>query len=266
MRRDAYTLAHTGTHADVGPHAGPQAHRRIGDSRQQSMWEDVNTPAHNTAVQSIMDSQAIRLGCEHTSRSTPLLNGNGLVRDRDSGDDHVNANKDLDLSDSDSDDDLTALTTDTQNTFARSAGDLSFADHELYQRAATIFPHVYGDRRRSLHTGTAIAFACRSAGRMLRKRSSARWMLRKRSTPSIFFRDSFVLGAIDCPHAQAKRLPMLPRLRHLDTTRAGRSRQLTTSRCMSTSPSRMMHWKATSASSRCGGSRPHSSLGVLFVD
>ena len=59
-------------------------------------------------------------------------------------------------------------------------------------------------------------------------------------------RDSNAERAIDCPHAQAKRLPMLPRLRHLDTTRTGRSRQLTTSRCMSPSHARMMQCPAAS--------------------
>ena len=136
---------------------GSQAHRRIGDTRQQR--DCVSAPAHNKAIQSIMDSKASQSACEDASRSTPALMGKGLTRGKDGNERHGSVHEDLDLSDSDSDDDLTDVT-DTQQTSSHTAGDCLLAQTGIYQRAAEMFPDVYGDR--SLHSGTSIDFVFRS--------------------------------------------------------------------------------------------------------
>jgi hypothetical protein len=126
---------------------GSQAHRRIGDTRQQH--NGASEPAHNKAIQSIMGSKAADSACENASRSTTVLIGKGLVRGKDANERQSNSSvhEDLDLSDSDSEDDLTDLT-----DIRRQNG--------IYQRAADMFPDVYGDRSRN--SSTSIVFAFRS--------------------------------------------------------------------------------------------------------
>ena len=128
-----------------------QAHRRIGDTRQQR--DGVSAPAHNKAIQSIMDSQATQSAREDASLSTPALIGKVLMRGKDANERNGSVHENLDLSDSDSDDDLTDLT-DTQHTSSHTAGDCLLAQNGIYQRAAEMFPDVYGDR--ALHSGKSI--------------------------------------------------------------------------------------------------------------